>query len=221
MSVAISKSITLPKVGQNVANYSAGLRAFLPENQNCPTRTLTKQGYPMLAIDQYGRLAPNSSVQEAGWCGGQFDAQYRMTNEVAVERPQYVTAIGAVNGGLNNNIGATTKGVYDTLVESGLKNSGTRYTELAMANNPYSPYNPILQATAGKPAIVCSRELQAKVDTSVVDSRVANFNAQIPLDTKYTEADYYANLGAGGNSYANYMQAYAKYLPTNITYQIP
>lgn len=220
MSVAISKSITLPKVGQNVANYSAGLRAFLTENQNCPTRTLTKQGYPMLALDTYGRVAPNSSVQEAGWCGGQFDPQYRMTNEVAIERPQYVTAIGAVNGGLNNNIGATTMGVYDTLVESGLKNSGTRYTEMAMASNPYSTYNPILTASSGKPAIVCSRELQSSINTSVVDPRVARFNSQIPLDTKYTEADYYANLG-GGNSYANYMQAYAKYLPNNISYQIP
>jgi hypothetical protein len=221
MSVSISKSITLPKVSQNVANYSAGLRAFLPENQNCPTRTLTKEGYPMLALDQYGRVAPNSSVQEAGWCGGQFDPQYRMTNEVAIERPQYVTAIGGVNGALNNNIGATTRGVYDTLVEGGIKNNGTRYTEMAIANNPYSVYNPILTATQGKPAIVCSRELQSQVNASPISMAVANYNAQIPLDTKYTEADYYVNLGGGGNSYANYMQAYAKYLPNNTTYQIP
>ncbi len=221
MSVSISKSITLPKVGQNVANYSAGLRAFVPENQNCPTRTLTKEGYPMLALDTYGRIAPNSSVQEAGWCGGQFDPQYRMTNEVAVERPQYITAIGGVNGALNNNIGATGRGVVDLLVEGGIKNGGTRYTEMAFATNPYSPFNPILGVTQGKPAIVCSRELQAQVNASPVSMAVANYNAQIPLDTKYTESDYYANLGAGGNSYANYMQAYAKYLPSNITYQIP
>lgn len=221
MSVSISKSITLPKVSQNVANYSAGLRAFLPQNQNCPTRTLTKEGYPMLALDQYGRVAPNSSVQEAGWCGGQFDPQYRMTNEIAIERPQYITAIGGVNGSLNNNIGATGRGVVDLLVEGGIKNGGTRYTEMAFASNPYSPYNPILGATQGKPAIVCSRELQSQINASPLNMTVANYNAQIPLDTKYTEADNYVNLGLGGNSYSNYMQAYAKYLPNNNTYQIP
>jgi len=221
MSVSIYKSITLPKVSQNVANYSAGLRAFLPANQNCPTRTLTAQGYPGLALDQYGRIAPNSSVQEAGWCGGQLNPLYRTINEIIVERPQYVTAIGGVNGSLNNNIGATGNGFADLLVEGGIKNGGTRYSEMAFANNPYSTYNPILGATSGKPAIVCSRELQSQINASPLSMSVANYNAQIPLDTKYTEADNYVNLGLGGNSYANYMQAYAKYLPNNSTFQIP
>jgi len=221
MSVSIYKSITLPKVSQNVANYSAGLRAFLPENQNCPTRTLTAQGYPGLALDQYGRISPNSSVQEAGWCGGQLNPLYRTINEIIVERPQYVTAIGGVNGSLNNNIGATGNGFADLLVEGGIKNGGTRYSEMAFANNPYSTYNPILGATSGKPAIVCSRELQSQINASPLSMSVANYNAQIPLDTKYTEADNYVNLGLGGNSYANYMQAYAKYLPNNSTFQIP
>lgn len=221
MSVNIYGSITLPKVGQNVANYSAGLRSFLPENQNCPTRTLTAQGYPLLALDQYGRVAPNRSVQEAGWCGGQFDAQYIMTNEIAVSRPNYVTAIGGVNGFLDGAVNGTGKGVVDTLVEAGLKNGGTRYTELSFLNSPYSTYNPILTATSGKPAIVCSKELQSQVTASPVSMSVANYNAQIPLANKYTDTESYVNLGAGKQSYANYMQAYAKYLPSENRFQIP
>ena len=217
----ITGSITLPKVGQNVANYSAGLRAFLPENQNCPTRTLTAQGYPLLALDEYGRVAPNRSVQEAGWCGGQFDPQYIMTNEIAVSRPNYVTAIGGVNGALSGALNGTGRGVVDTLVESGMKNGGTRYTELSFLASPYSAYNPILSTTSGKPAIVCSRELQSQVNASPVSMAVANYNAQIPLANKYTDTEAYVNLGAGGASYANYMQAYAKYLPNDQTYQIP
>jgi hypothetical protein len=222
---SISGSLTLAKVGQNAANYLQGARQFLPENQNCPTRTLEKEGFPQYAIDTFGRIAANRTVQEVGYCGGQFDPQYIMANEVAVSRPQYIIKQGPLDAGLpvasfgggasgsNKNDGIPAR--VDTLVTAGLKSNESRYTDLTTpALNPM--FNPVARATSGADARQCLGELQF----AALARSTAAANRDIPSASKYAAAgDIELNLGQP--SYASYMNAYSAYRPAASSINIP
>jgi hypothetical protein len=218
-------TITLPKVGQNAANYLQGARQFLPQNQNCPTRTLEQQGFPQYSIDQFGRIVGNDSNQEVGWCGGQFDPQFRMANEVAVGRPQYVTKQGPVDGGLpvatygagasgsNESFGVPER--IDTLTLAAMKGGSSRYADLTSpALNPM--FNPVARATSGAEARQCLGELAfAQLARST-----AAANRDVPDASKYAAAGD-IDLNLGQPSYASFMNAYAAYLPPASSINIP
>lgn len=228
MAANIQGSITNPKVGQNVANYAQGLRQFIPAFQNCPSRTI--RGHEQFAIDTFSRIAPNKSVQQVGWCGGQFDPQYLMANEVAVSRPQYIMNQGSINGDLSVASDGLPRSVYgqgaavaksnvevrtDTLTLGGMKNSATRYDGLTAPNGGFLALydNPIATATSGAESRVCLGELAfAKAAKAE--------QASINLDSKYASAPAF-NLEFGAPDSQAYASAFQAYLPKRNEVVIP
>lgn len=221
MAASISKSITLPKVGQNAANYLQGARQFLPENQICPVRSLDALGYPQFAVDNFGRLAATTTVNTSvGYCGGQFSTAAATARAIGVERPDYIVKQGPLNGGLPvaSFSGAQNDGVLarvDTLNFAGMKANSSRFSDLTSpALNPM--FNPIATATSGAEARQCLGELQF----AALAKSTAAANKQVPSASKYAAAgDVELNLGQP--NYENYLNAYSAYLPVASSTMIP
>lgn len=228
MSANLQATTNLPKVSQNVANYSAGLRAFVPQFQNCPSRTI--EGFPQYAVDNFQRIAPVDTVQTAGWCGGQLNATARMAVEQAISRPNYVMNLGSPNGDLGVASDGLPKAQYgqgaasapsglplrtDTLTLAAMKNSATRYDDLTSVNGGFQAIydNPIARANSGAEPRVCLGELS-------LAKAARQEQRSINLASKYTAAPAY-NLELGAPDSQAYAKAFSAYLPQPNRVVIP
>lgn len=228
MSANLQATTNQPKVSQNVAGFSAGLRAFVPQFQNCPSRTIP--GFPQYAIDNFQRIAPVDSVQTAGWCGGQLNAVARMAVEQAIQRPNYITDVGPPSGNLGVASDGLPKAQYgqgsamsqsglplrtDTLTLGGMKNSATRYDDLTAVNGGFQAIydNPIARANSGAEPRVCLGELS-------LAKAARQEQSSINLYSKYTAAPAY-NLELGSPDSQAYANAFRAYLPQRNKIVIP
>ena len=164
------------KYGAQVANALDGARQFLPAFQHCPARNLASLGHPDFGIEDYGRIAPIASIDEAGYCGGQKDANARIIVENCVSRPRYILKEGLVgDDNLSYCDGSSASGeppagtFTDSYTLAGLKSGATRYQ-----GDAYTlPQNPILSASAyqGAPPLTCPGRLAVAQASGAVVGR--------------------------------------------------
>ena len=160
MAFIYSTNTGTTKYGAQVANALDGARQFLPAFQHCPARNLASIGHPDFGITDRGLIAPIQSINEAGYCGGQKDANARIIVENCVSRPRYILKEGLVEDDDYSYCdgsplsGQPADGTFsDTFTQGGLKSGATRYQ-----GDAYTlPNNPILSRSAyqGAPDRTC------------------------------------------------------------------
>jgi hypothetical protein len=179
MAFVYSTNTGTVKYGAQVATALDGARQFLPAFQHCPARNLASQGHPDFGVDDYGRIAPIQSIDEAGYCGGQKDANARILVENCVSRPRYILKEGLVgDDDLSYCDGSAASGqpadgsFTDSYTLGGLKSGATRYQ-----GDLYTlPQNPLLSQSAyqGAPPRTCAGRLAvAQASGSVVGQNPA------------------------------------------------
>jgi len=180
MAFIYSTNTGTTKYGAQVANALDGARQFLPAFQHCPARNLASIGHPDFGITDYGQIAPIQSINEAGYCGGQKDANARILVENCVSRPRYILKEGLVedddysycDGSVAS--GQPAAGTFsDTYTQAGLTSGATRYQ-----GDAYTlPSNPLLSRSAyrGAPDRTCP----GKVGLSQASSAVVGQNPAI------------------------------------------
>jgi hypothetical protein len=174
MALIYSTNTGTTKYGAQVANALDGARQFLPAFQHCPARSLASIGHPDFGITDRGLIAPIQSINEAGYCGGQKDANARIIVENCVSRPRYILKEGLVEDDDYSYCdgsplsGQPADGTFsDTFTQGGLKSGATRYQ-----GDAYTlPSNPILSSSAyqGAPDRTCpGRVAIAQASSAVV-----------------------------------------------------
>lgn len=173
MAFIYSTNTGTTKYGAQVANALDGARQFLPAFQHCPARNLASIGHPDFGITDYGQIAPIQSINEAGYCGGQKDANARIIVENCVSRPRYILKEGLIEDDDYSYCDGTPSaeqpapGTFsDTYTQGGLKSGATRYQ-----GDIYTlPTNPILSQSAyrGAPDRTCPGRVAIAQSSSAV-----------------------------------------------------